>query len=163
MTGGLPQMFRHPDGTLDVHATTVAFPAAAADGPPAAALLFGPSGSGKSELALELIALGAVLVADDRTRLVPGPDGRLVASAPDRLRGLIEARGMGILRLPVMDEAPLRVAVDLGRTEAERLPHPRTIEFAGVRLPLLHAVANRSFPAALSLYLRHSCVGSVDA
>lgn len=153
-------MFCRPDGTLDVHATTVAFQAE--DGTNAGALLFGPSGSGKSELALELIALGARLVADDRTQLTPGPDGTLIASAPDRLRGLIEARGMGILRLPVLASAPLRVAVDLGRTEVERLPHPHAIDLAGHSLPLLHAVANRSFPAALSLYLRHSCVGSID-
>jgi len=53
-------------------------------------LILGRSGAGKSSLALQLIALGARLVADDRTRVTLGPAG-LVASPPEAIRGRIEA------------------------------------------------------------------------
>jgi HPr kinase/phosphorylase len=77
-------------------------------------LLVGPSGAGKSALALRLIALGAELVADDRT-LVARHGDRLVAAAPASGHGLIEARGVGLLRLPALGAVPLALAVDLGQ------------------------------------------------
>ena len=61
-----------------------------------AVLLVGPSGSGKSALALELMALGAELVADDRTVLSLHDTG-LIASCPASIRGRIDARGVGLL------------------------------------------------------------------
>src|SRR6056297_1499672 len=86
-----------------------------------AALIRGASGQGKSGLALQLIALGATLVADDRTRL--WRDGaRLMADAPDTIRGRIEARGLGILHLPQTGPTPLACVVDLDRHETDRLP-----------------------------------------
>ncbi|MEF9600929.1 HPr kinase/phosphatase C-terminal domain-containing protein, partial [Paracoccus sp. PXZ] len=59
-------------------------------------LILGPSGAGKSTLALEMMAFGATLVADDRT-ILRREGGRIVADAPDSIRGRIEARGVGIL------------------------------------------------------------------
>src|SRR6185312_10220968 len=70
---------------LLLHATTVAI-----DG--AAVLLRGPSGSGKSDLALRLIDAGARLVADDQSELRRVGEV-VVVRAPDALRGLIEVRG----------------------------------------------------------------------
>ena len=63
-----------------------------------AVLILGKSGAGKSALALTLMAYGAQLVADDRVVLRP-VDGRIIASAPDTIAGLIEARGVGIFAL----------------------------------------------------------------
>ena len=64
-------------------------------------LIIGPSGSGKSALALQLMAFGASLVADDQTELtVQG--GTLIARCPPTMSGLIEARGLGILRAQVV-------------------------------------------------------------
>lgn len=80
-------------------------------------LLLGPAGSGKSDLLLRLIHDGFELVADDRVDI-----DATVASAPDRLAGLLEVRGLGLLRLPYCAAVPLRLAVQLGR--GERLPHP---------------------------------------
>lgn len=118
-------------------------------------LILGPSGSGKSALALRLIVLGAVLVADDRTRVEPR-DGRLWASCPNPdLAGLIEARGVGVLRAPAQGETALDLAVDLGRIEPERLPQRRTVTILGHPLPLVLHVQNGHFPDALMLYLRH--------
>lgn len=118
-------------------------------------LILGPSGSGKSGLALELMALGARLVADDRTALRPTAQG-VRASAPPGLPAAVEARGIGLVPAWPLNECTLRLVVDLGKIETERMPPQRHITLLGHRLPLLHRVAMRSFPAALLQYLKHS-------
>jgi HPr kinase/phosphorylase len=131
-----------------IHASAVAI-----DG--RAVLLTGPSGSGKSSLALELLALGGRLVADDAVYLALDPAGRLVARGPEATRGLIEARGVGILRADAVAEAPVALVVDMGTAEAERLPPRRSVTLLGVALPLLHKAESRCFPAAIRQYLRY--------
>jgi HPr kinase/phosphorylase len=118
-------------------------------------LILGPSGSGKSALAIRLIAVGALLVSDDRTLV--GLEGRtLVASCPNpALRGLVEARGLGILRVPAVDSVPLTLVIDLGQPEPDRLPPPRTVTILGTELSLVLHPQNDHFPDALMLYLRH--------
>lgn len=118
-------------------------------------LIQGPSGSGKSALAIRLIALGAVLVSDDRTR-ISAQEGRLIASCPSpAIRGLVESRGMGLLRAPCVESVPLHLAIELGQSETERLPPFRTVTILGVGLPLVLHPQNDHFPDALMLYLRH--------
>ncbi len=103
-------------------------------------LLRGAPGAGKSDLALRLIAQGAVLVADDQVKL-ERLGNRLLASPPDSIAGLIELRGIGIRRLPYEASVPLALIVDLVTQEqVERLPEPRTTEIDGVVLPLLALV-----------------------
>lgn len=100
------------------------------------ALILGRSGSGKSRLALELIALGAALVADDRVALHrDGP--ALRASPPKPLEGLIEARGVGLLQIPFAASAEIRLLIDLDAEEPERLPPLRIREVMGAELPVL--------------------------
>ena len=107
-------------------------------------LLLGRSGSGKSDLALRLIAMGAELVADDRTDLFV-KNGQLHARAPARIAGLLEVRGVGILALPYADEANVTLVAKLGRA-GPRLPAPKTWKApAALRLPL------KAAPAVLSL------------
>lgn len=114
---------------LCVHGTSVAL---GRDG----ILLRGPSGSGKSDLALRLIDSGAFLVADDQTEL-RRRNGRLEMRAPATLEGLIEVRGVGIVRLPSVQDVALRLVVDLVRPElVERLPEPRFVALDGVSVPL---------------------------
>src|SRR5580658_2542678 len=91
--------------TLLVHATAVAIGGRAV-------LLRGPSGSGKSDLALRLIDAGARLVADDRSELWRAGDAILVRS-PATIAGLIEARGVGILTVDPLPTARLALIVDL--------------------------------------------------
>ncbi|APE42281.1 serine kinase [Sulfitobacter alexandrii] len=118
-------------------------------------LIIGPSGAGKSALALQLVALGASLVADDRTRL-SRQDGTVMADVPETIAGLIEARGVGILRLPPAGPTPLALVVDLGQTERERIPPPRSHDVLGLELPCLYRVEGPHFAAAILLYLRCS-------
>ncbi len=118
----------------------------------AAVLILGPSGSGKSGLALQLIGMGAGLVADDRTRLWREGD-RVMADAPDRLRGLIEARQVGLLALPCAGPAPLALVVDMGKQETERLPERRYTRVLGLDLPLTRKSNMAHFPAAILAYL----------
>ncbi len=115
-------------------------------------LIEGPSASGKSDLALRLIDGGARLVADDQVE-VAARDGRLHASAPAALAGLIEARGQGLFRLDPLPEVPLDLAVTLA-TPAERLPEPATRTLLGVDLPLVAIDPfEASAPARLRLVL----------
>jgi HPr kinase/phosphorylase len=96
-------------------------------------LLLGPSGSGKSDLLLRLLDRGFALVADDRVDVEAG-----TAKVPDALAGLLEIRGLGILRLPYIPEARVALAVVLGpggRTgehDGERLPDPQRDPYLGV-------------------------------
>lgn len=129
-----------------LHATAVAVAGRAA-------LIRGASGSGKSALALQMMGLGALLVADDRVILTPDTRG-IAVSAPDPIRGLIEARGVGLLRADVADTARLCVVVDLDQRETDRLPPERQTEILGHSVPLLHNAAHASFPAALVQYLK---------
>lgn len=118
-----------------------------------ALLILGPSGAGKSGLALNLMALGAKLIADDRT-VVTLRDGHPFASCPDTIRGQIEARGIGILAADPAPSAPIVLAVDLGQLEAERMPPVRHIALLGYKVPLLHKPEIGHFPAALMQYLK---------
>jgi HPr kinase/phosphorylase len=104
----------------------------------AGVLFLGPSGAGKSELVLRLMGLGWMLVADDQVELEAEPPDLLMATPPAALRGLLEVRGLGLVRnLPVAAPAPVRLVVDLlpPGEAPPRLPEPRSFEFHGRRLP----------------------------
>lgn len=117
-------------------------------------LILGPSGAGKSALAMRLLAMGARLVADDRTEVTVA-GGRLIARSPPAIRGLIEARGVGLLRAETLDEAPVALVADLGQTEDQRLPPFRRLTLLGCDLDLVLHAQNDHFAQALLLYLRH--------
>ena len=108
-----------------------------------AVLIRGPSGSGKSRLAFDLILAGrsgqlppAVLVGDDRVRLDTAGGELLVSSVPE-LAGLIEIRGLGIRRCDFVAKAVVALVVDLAAGDAERLPPPEALQSSvfGVSIP----------------------------
>ncbi|MDO9411618.1 MAG: HPr kinase/phosphatase C-terminal domain-containing protein [Pseudolabrys sp.] len=107
-----------------------------------AILIRGPSGSGKSRLALDLIQSGALpfarLVGDDRVH-VEAAHGRLLVRPAATLAGLIEVRGLGIRRLPYEPVARIGLIVDLAAADAARLPPAGAAETAlsGISLPRL--------------------------
>jgi len=136
------------DDPSGIHASAVAFNNRAV-------LIRGVSGSGKSALALALLSRRLFdgtpgrLLADDRVRLRRGEEG-VLGFAPDALRGLIEVRGTGLLRVPFTPSARIALVVDLvPATElAERLPDLRVAELVGEPVPLVRWRARDAGPAA---------------
>jgi HPr kinase/phosphorylase len=133
-----------------VHASAIAI-----DG--RAALLTGASGSGKSTLALQAIGLGAGLISDDRTAL-RRTGGLLMAAPAPHIAGMIEVRGVGLLRAPVATETPVALLVDLDLPETERLPPWRVGTLLDLELPCLHKIEGPHFPAAIVHYLKYGRV-----
>ena len=129
-----------------------------------AVLLSGPSGVGKSDLALRLIDEGAELVADDQTE-IKIEDGELTASPPAAIAGLMEVRHAGLIKVPFKPKAPVALYVELtGKDQKlERLPEDDHILLEGrkilkLRLPSFAA----STPAKIRAALRHPFAGESD-
>jgi HPr kinase/phosphorylase len=129
----------------------------------AGVLIVGPSGSGKSDLALRLVAAGAWLVSDDQCDLWV-KDGLLWARAPQRIDGLIEVRGVGILTAPRKSATVLRLAVELTAVPVPRLPEARawaTPDASWPRLPrLLLDGRDGSAPEKVRFMLAHLAQGT---
>lgn len=126
------------------------------------ALVIGASGAGKSDLMLRSMDHGFRLVADDRT-LVWRSGGRLYGRAPERLHGLIELRGVGVLAEPALPLArvDLVVSCEPPGAEIERIPDRSFDDIAGAPIQVLRAHAlDASAPAKLSralLRLGYGC------
>ncbi|MEO1292182.1 MAG: HPr kinase/phosphatase C-terminal domain-containing protein [Pseudomonadota bacterium] len=133
-------------GTL-VHASAVAWEGRGV-------LVMGASGSGKSSLCLGLMAMGATLVSDDQTFL-EASEGRIIARAPETLRGRIEARGIGLLRIATYSKAEIVLAVDLDRTADGRLPPRQSWMFKDLCVPLIAAPATSHLQNTVLVALRH--------
>ncbi len=133
-------------GPLQLHASAVSVAGHAV-------LLKGPSGTGKSTLALQLMAFGAALIADDRTDILL-QGGWPTAACPEPIRGRLEARGVGVLAVEAGVPAPIHLVVDMERTETLRLPPERNISLLGQRIRLLHKAESVLFAPALLQYLK---------
>jgi len=129
-----------------LHASTVAL-----DG--RAVLISGPSGSGKSDLALRLLDRGFVLVSDDQT-IVKKDGNRLLASAPPTIAGKLEVSGIGIVEIERTDDVPVALIVEL-TSDIQRMPDDsRERPILGVRLPLISIDAMAaSAPSKVALAL----------
>ncbi|MFW5642102.1 MAG: HPr kinase/phosphorylase [Roseicyclus sp.] len=118
-------------------------------------LIHGASGRGKSRLALELLGLGARLIADDTVR-VDTSGAVPFLERPDSATDLIESRGIGLLRAgPVCGRAELALAIDLDRPEPERLPPRRMVTAGGVLRPLILGRGHPTLAPAVAHMLRH--------
>lgn len=117
-------------------------------------LILGASGSGKSSLALDLIARGAALISDDLVRITTGADGWPMLTHTGRMTGVIEARGIGLLVVPQVPQAPLALAIDMDHVETERLPTSHDIVMLGTRIPCLRRVDSPAFAASLWLLVK---------
>jgi serine kinase of HPr protein (carbohydrate metabolism regulator) len=123
-----------------VHASTVAM-----DG--RAVLIIGPSGSGKSDLALRMLDRDFTLVSDDQT-IVRRDGDRLIASAPATIGGKLEIRGVGIVEMDTVKDVPVALLVEL-TSEIQRLPDDRRERpVLGVKLPLVSVDAQTASAAS---------------
>ena len=146
------------DGRRNNHMTSPTIHASAVLVGARAVLIRGPSGAGKSLLALQLIEAGAAgqlrlvrLIGDDRVRL-SGAAGRLVVRPAPELAGLIELRGVGILRLGHEPAGVVGLVVDLAAADAERLPERSAIALDGVEVRRLAVPRDKAaLPAVLAL------------
>ena len=127
-----------------LHATCVAI-----DG--RGVLLTGPSGVGKSDLALRLIDRGAILVSDDYT-ILRRAGAALIASAPSTISGKIEIRGLGIVNIANAANAPVHLLVTLGEP-VPRMPEPATRTISGIALRTL---ALSAFEASTPIKIEHA-------
>ena len=121
------------------------------------ALIEGPSGTGKSDLAVRMMASGFRLVADDRVTVwISG--GRLFGRAPEPLTGLLEARGVGIIPAAPLDfcEISLLVVCRKAPDEVERMPEPKPEDILGVAIPRIELWPfEAAGPAKLRRALEH--------
>ena len=130
----------------NLHASTVAM-----DG--RAVLIAGPSGSGKSDLALRLLDRGFTLVSDDRT-IVRKEGNRLIASAPPTIKGKLEIRGVGIVEMESVSDIPVAMVVEL-TSDIQRLPDDdRERLILGAAIPLISVDAmTASAPSKVAIAL----------
>lgn len=124
------------------HASVVAF------GAMGGVIILGDSGSGKSRMALSLIEAGAQLVADDQVFL-HACNGALYARTPPAIAGLVEMRGLGLLRFPHRPVARIVLAIRMGEPAADRLPHHQNMSLCDVTIPYLIGNESLSFPASV--------------
>ena len=130
----------------NLHASTVALGGRAV-------LISGPSGSGKSDLALRLLDRGFILVSDDRT-IVRKEGSRLIASAPETIKGKLEVRGVGIVEVEHRTDVPVALVVELS-SDIQRLPDEgRERMILGLAIPLINVDAmTASAPSKVAVAL----------
>jgi len=121
-------------------------------------LIMGTSGSGKSALALAMMAMDATLVADDRVT-VTNCDGVLTAHCPPAIKDMIEARCIGLLAAKSQPTALIRCVVDLDRREPDRLPPHRALTILGIEVDLVFGKDTPNLAAALNQLMQ---IGRVE-
>lgn len=125
-------------------------------------MILGAPGIGKTRLAQEAILGGAKLVADDQV-VLSKHSGLIVAAAPAPLMGIIELRGLGIVRVnDALARAVLHLVIELDEAANDRLPEPQQMTLLDVSLPYLRiAPPPKTSAAGLLLYLRALQLGGV--
>lgn len=115
-------------------------------------LAIGPSGSGKSALALNLIVLGGILVSDDQV-ILSSDIKDVTVSPPTTIAGKIEARNIGILNCPYTGKSQLKLVVDLNAQSHDRLPAPQTVRIGEHDVEIIAGKGIANLPIAVRLLI----------
>ncbi|MEP5760472.1 MAG: hypothetical protein ABJ327_14400 [Litoreibacter sp.] len=118
-----------------------------------AVVITGASGSGKSALALQLMALGCGLISDDQTYLT-NVDRVVWAQKPKKLPSKIEARFVGLIDVKTASAARVALVVDMDQKETARFPEVRKTQIFEQDITILRKVDATYFPAAILQYLK---------
>jgi len=122
-------------------------------------LIMGPSGSGKSDLALRMMGRGALLIGDDYIEVSSAEGGRVIMRAPKNIAGKIEVHNVGLLEVAFQSQAEIDMVFHLVTSvqKLERLPFEKMISIEGCRIPCLdfyafEASAPDKIRAALTIF-----------
>lgn len=117
-------------------------------------LITGESGSGKSDLALRLIDSGATLISDDQT-ICMKKETSIHLFSMEKIYGLIEIRGIGLMKVPYIENIKLSMIIHLVDKEIDRLPKIRKKKLLGLNIPLIKIFSKEASAVAkikLKLY-----------
>tara|TARA_B100000900_G_C20184601_1_gene555335 strand:+ start:25 stop:498 length:474 start_codon:yes stop_codon:yes gene_type:complete len=117
-------------------------------------VILGKSGSGKSNLAIKLISMGAKLISDDQTYFKL-KDNKVIISKPDTTPNFIEARGIGLIKAPLVMSAKLFCFVNITNIELKRLPYEEIKYCFGKKIKMVEFNPNYNNESALFLSLRY--------
>ena len=106
-------------------------------------LIVGFSGSGKSDLALRLIDSGATLICDDQT-ICKKVENEIFLFAQEKICGLIEVRGLGLIKVPYVENIKLKMIVKLKEGVDERFPLKNLKKkIFGIAIPMIEISAKQ--------------------
>ena len=117
-------------------------------------VIFGKSGSGKSNLAIKLISFGAKLISDDQTQLELKKN-KIILTKPDSTPNLIEARGIGLIEVPIKNSAELFCFVKMTEIELKRLPYKKQKNCFGKKIKMIEFNPNYNNESSLFLSLKY--------
>jgi HPr kinase/phosphorylase len=110
-------------------------------------LLIGPSGSGKSDLALRLIDSGATLISDDQI-ICERRNDEIFLFPHKKINGLIEVRGVGIIKVPYIENVKLKMIVQLINEQPERIPVKEEKNFLNLKIKFIKIIGKEASSTA---------------
>ena len=117
-------------------------------------VILGKSGTGKSNLAIKLISMGAKLISDDQS-LLKLTENKIIISKPETTPNFIEARGIGLIEVPFVVSAKLFCFVKITNLELNRLPNAKNKYCFGKKIKMIEFNPFYNNESALFMSLRY--------
>ena len=117
-------------------------------------VILGKSGAGKSNLAIKLISMGAKLISDDKTH-VKFKENKIIISKPETTPNFIEARGIGLIKVPFVVSSKLFCFVKITNLELNRLPNAKNKYCFGKKIKLMEFNPFYNNESALFMSIRY--------
>ena len=117
-------------------------------------VILGKSGAGKSNLAIKLISMGAKLISDDQTHF-KFKENKIIISKPETTPNFIEARGIGLIKVPFVVSSKLFCFVKITNLELNRLPNAKNKHCYGKKIKLMEFNPFYNNESALFMSIRY--------